>query len=159
MKRGSTLRRAGRAFCDRRHNGSPLLGDAAHIQPRLHLCNVVATEREAPMMRLVTSLGTLIALMAIAPAAEAGSFAFSIGGHRFQVDSPSHCRSASCVSVSSHRSFRPDDDTTPPPGPVLPPPQPLYPAAPVRPAQAIAVAPAAAQTAPVLASTTSQPIV
>jgi uncharacterized protein (DUF2147 family) len=111
------------------------------------------------MMRLVTSLGTLIALMAIAPAAEAGSFAFSIGGHRFQVDSPSHCRSASCVSVSSHRSFRPDVDTTPAPAPVLPPPQPLYPAAPVRPAPAIAVAPPLAPAAPVLASTTSQPIV
>src|SRR3954463_13285031 len=124
MKRGSTLRRAGRAFCDRRHNGSPLLGEAAHIQPRFHLCNVVATQREAPMMRLVTSLGTLIALMAIVPAAEAGSYAFSMGGHRFQVEAPRNCRSASCVAVSSHRSFRPDVDTTP--APVLPPPQPLY---------------------------------
>lgn len=111
------------------------------------------------MTRLVTSLGTLIALLAIAPAAEAGSYAFSIGGHRFQVEAPRNCRSASCVSVSSHRSFRPDVDTTPAPAPVLPPPQPLYPVAPVRPAQAIAVAPATAQTAPVLASTTSQPIV
>lgn len=159
MKRGSTLRRAGRTFCDRRHNGSPRLGDAAHIRSRFHLRNVVATQREAPMTRLVTSLGTLIALLAIAPAAEAGSYAFSIAGHRFQVEAPRNCRSASCVSVSSHRSFRPDVDTTPAPAPVLPPPQPLYPVAPVRPAQAIAVAPATAQTAPVLASTTSQPIV
>jgi hypothetical protein len=108
-------------------------------------------------MRLVTSLGTLIALLAIAPAAEAGSFAFSIGGHRFQVESPRNCRSASCVSVTSHRSFRPDVDTTPAPTPVFPPPQPLYPVAPVRPAPAIVVAPAPA--APVLAATTSQPIV
>lgn len=111
------------------------------------------------MMRLVTSLGTLIALMAIAPAAEAGSYAFSIGGHRFQVESPRNCRSASCVAVSSHRSFRPDVDTTPAPTPVLPPPQPLYPVAPVRPAPAIAVAPPPAPAAPVLASTTSQPVV
>ena len=109
------------------------------------------------MTRLVTSLGTLIALIAIAPAAEAGSYAFSIGGHRFQVESPRNCRSASCVSVSSNRSFRPDVDTTPAPPPVLAPP--LYPVAPVRPAQAIAVAPAPAPTAPVLASTTSQPVV
>jgi hypothetical protein len=109
------------------------------------------------MMRLVTSLGTLMALMAIAPAAEAGSFAFSIGGHRFQLESPRNCRSASCVSVSSHRSFRPDVDTTP--APVLPPPQPLYPVAPVRPAPAIAVAPAPVPMAPVLASTTSQPVI
>src|SRR3954467_802241 len=105
MKRGSTLRRAGRAFCDRRHNGSPLLGEAAHIQPRFHLCNVVATQREAPMMRLVTSLGTLIALLAIAPAAEAGSYAFSIGGHRFQVEAPRNCPSASCVSVPPIAAF------------------------------------------------------
>ena len=109
------------------------------------------------MMRLVTSLGTLIALLAIAPAAEAGSYAFSIGGHRFQVESPSHCRSASCVSVSSHRSFRPDVDTTP--APVLAPPQPLYPVATARPAQAIVVAPAPAPTPPVLAATTWQPAI
>jgi hypothetical protein len=105
------------------------------------------------MMRLVTSLGTLIALMAIAPAAEAGSYAFSIGGHRFQVESPRNCRSASCVSVSSNRSFRPEVDTT------RAPPQPVYPVTPVRPAQAIVVAPASAPATPVLASTTSQPVV
>src|SRR5438132_7760574 len=124
MKRGSTVRRAGRAFCDRRHNGSPPLGEAAHIQPRFHLRNVVTTQREAPMTRLVTSLGTLIALMTIAPAAEAGSYAFSIGGHRFQVESPRNCRSASCVSVSSNRSFRPDVDTTPAPPPAVVAPRP-----------------------------------
>ncbi|MBR0952266.1 DUF2147 domain-containing protein [Bradyrhizobium canariense] len=107
------------------------------------------------MNRLATSLGTLIALMAVSPAAEAGSYAFSIGGHRFRVESPSHCRSTSCVSVSSNRSFRPD--TTP--APALAPPQPAYPVAPVRPAQAIAVSPASAPTAPVLASTTSQPVI
>lgn len=76
------------------------------------------------MTRLVTSLGTLIALMTIAPAAEAGSYAFSIGGHRFQVESPRNCRSASCVSVSSNRSFRPDVDTTPAPPPAVVAPRP-----------------------------------
>lgn len=111
------------------------------------------------MTRLVTSLGTLIALMAIAPAAEAGSYAFSIGGHRFQVESPRSCRSASCVSVSSNRSFRPDVDTTPAPPPPVAPSQPVYPVAPVRPAQAIVVVAPPAPTAPVLASTTSQPVV
>jgi uncharacterized protein (DUF2147 family) len=114
------------------------------------------------MMRLVTSLGTLIALMAMAPAAEAGSYAFSIGGHRFQVESPRNCRSASCVSVSSNRSYRPDADTTPAPPaptPVLAPPQPVNPVAPVRPTQAIGAAPPPALTAPVVASTTSQPVV
>ncbi|MCK1655811.1 DUF2147 domain-containing protein [Bradyrhizobium sp. 149] len=114
------------------------------------------------MMRLVTALGTLIALMAISPAAEAGSYVFSIGGHRFQVESPRNCRSPSCVSVSSNRSFRPDVDTTPvppAPPPVAAPSQPVYPVAPVRPAQAIVVAPASAPTRPVVASTTSQPVV
>ncbi|MDH2346456.1 DUF2147 domain-containing protein [Bradyrhizobium sp. SSUT77] len=111
------------------------------------------------MMRLVTSLGTLIALMAIAPTAAAGSYAFSIGGHRFQVASPRNCRSASCVSVSSNRSFRPDVDTTPAPPLAVAPSQPVYPVAPVRPAQAIVVAPPPAPTTPVAASTTSQPVV
>src|SRR4051812_50208139 len=118
MKRGSTLRRAGRAFCDRRHNGSPLLGEAAHIQPRFHLCNVVAIQREAPMMRLVTSLGTLIALMAIAPAAEAGSYAFSIGGHRFPVEAARESPLGFFGSGFSPRSFSPAvGATTGPPPP------------------------------------------
>src|SRR4051794_41957918 len=121
MKRGSTLRRAGRAFCDRRHNGSPLLGEAAHIQPRFHLCNVVATQREAPMMRLVTSLGTLIALMAIAPAAEARSYAFSIGGSRFQGQAPTKFPSAFFVAGFFPRSFWPGVGKNPAPAPGLPP--------------------------------------
>jgi uncharacterized protein (DUF2147 family) len=111
------------------------------------------------MNRLATSLGTLIALMAISPAAEAGSYAFSICGHRFRVEAPRNCRSTSCVSISSNRSFRPDVDTTAARPPALAPSQPAYAVAPIRPAQAIAVAPAPAPTAPVVASTTSQPVV
>jgi len=84
------------------------LGEAAHIQPRSIPRNVVATEEgEAPMTRLATSLGTLIALLAVAPSAQAGSYVFSIGGHRFHVEAPRNCRSASCVSISSNRNFRP----------------------------------------------------
>jgi len=117
------------------------------------------------MQRLAISLGTLIALM-IAPAAQASSYSFSIGGHRFHVEAPRNCRSTSCVSVSE-RGLRPtnDVDTTPvlPPVPVtiVAPPQPVYPAAPVRPPQAIVVAapPAPAPPAPVVAATTSQPVV
>ncbi|RXG91422.1 DUF2147 domain-containing protein [Bradyrhizobium zhanjiangense] len=114
------------------------------------------------MQRLATSLGTLIALMAIAPAAQAGSYSFSIGGHRFHVEAPRNCRSASCVSVSS-RSLRPTEDlsTTPASRPASAPmvqaPQPVCPAAPVRPPQATAVVPPPAP--PVLAATTSQPVV
>jgi hypothetical protein len=102
------------------------------------------------MTRLVTSLGTLIALTAMAPAAQAGSYSFSVGGHRFHVEAPRNCRSASCVSVSS-RTLRTTEDVGTAPAP---PPAPVYPVAPVRPAQATVVAP----PAPVLAATTSQPV-
>lgn len=109
------------------------------------------------MQRLTTSLGTLIALMAITPAAEAGSYSFSIGGHRFHVEAPRHCRSASCVSVSSNRTIRPTEDggATSAPAPVAQAPQPVDPVAPVRPSQAVAPPP----TVPVVAATTSQPVV
>ena len=116
------------------------------------------------MKRLAISLGTLIALMAIAPAAEAGSFSFSIRGHRFHVESPRHCRSASCVSMST-RSLRPTDDVgtapaaQPAPAPVVQAPQPICPAAPVKSAQAAVLAPLPAPVAPVLAAATSQPVV
>ncbi|MBR0960248.1 DUF2147 domain-containing protein [Bradyrhizobium japonicum] len=83
------------------------------------------------MPRPATLLGTLIALMAIASTAQAGSYTFSIGGHRFHVAAPRNCRSASCVTVSSNRSLRPTEATV-----VAPPPAP-----------------------PVLAATTSQPVV
>ncbi|MBR0819708.1 DUF2147 domain-containing protein [Bradyrhizobium liaoningense] len=116
------------------------------------------------MTRLVTSLGTLIALMAIASSAEAGSYNFSIGGHRFHVEAPRNCRSTSCVSVSSRSRRTMEDVSTTPtqrpaPAPVVQAPQPVYPVAPVRPAQATVVAPQPAPPAPVLAASTSQPVV
>ena len=111
------------------------------------------------MTRLVTSLGTLIALMAMAPTAQAGSYSFSIGGHRVHIDAPRNCRSTSCVSVSS-RSQRTTDDVgtapAPAPVPVVQAPQPAYPVAPARPVQATAVVP---PPAPVLAAATLQPAV
>lgn len=113
------------------------------------------------MTRLVISLGTLIALTAISPAAEAGSYSFSVGGHRFHVETPRNCGSASCVSVSS-RSLKMTDDAgaapAPPlaPAPVVQAPQPV---APVRPAPATVIAPPPAPPAPVLAATNSQPVV
>lgn len=117
------------------------------------------------MTRFVTSLGIVIALTAMAPTAEAGSYSFSVGGHRFHVEAPRNCRSSACVSVSS-RSFRTTDDVStipaPPPAPVVQAPQPVSPAVPVRPAPAIVVAPRPAPPAPVpapvLAAATSQPI-
>jgi Uncharacterized protein conserved in bacteria (DUF2147) len=110
------------------------------------------------MTRLVTSLGMVIALTASAPAAQAGSYAFSIGGHRFHVEASRNCRSSSCVSISG-RSLRTTEDAgaapAPAPAPVV---QTLQPIAPIRPAPA-AVVPPPAPPAPVLAATTSQPVV
>ena len=112
------------------------------------------------MNRLATSLGILIALTAMAPAAQAGSYSFSIGGHRFHVEAPRNCRSSSCVSVSS-RSLRPTEDVTttlvapPPPAPMVQA-QPVAPPAPVRPPQPAVAAPS---PAPVLAAATSQLVV
>ncbi|QOZ71429.1 DUF2147 domain-containing protein [Bradyrhizobium arachidis] len=113
------------------------------------------------MTRLVTSVGTLIALMAMAPAAQAGSYSFSVGGHRFHVEAPRNCRSTSCVSMSSHSLRRTDDVSTapaPPPAPVVQAPQPVTPVAPTRPVQPTVLAPPPAPPAPVLAATTSQPV-
>jgi uncharacterized protein (DUF2147 family) len=40
-------------------------------------------------------------LMLLSPSAHAGnSFSFVVGGHRIHIEAPSHCDSASCVSVS-----------------------------------------------------------
>lgn len=112
------------------------------------------------MTRLVTSLGTLIALLAMAPAAEAGSYSFSIGGHQFHVEAPRDCRSTSCVSVSN-RSLRTTEDagtaSASPPAPIVQAPQPVCPTVPVRAPQATIVAPPAPPV-PVLAATTSQPV-
>ncbi|AWM09188.1 DUF2147 domain-containing protein [Bradyrhizobium symbiodeficiens] len=109
-------------------------------------------------MRLLISLGMAVALTASAPAAQAGSYSFSIGGHRFRVDAPRNCRSSSCVSMSG-RSLRMTGDvgTAPPPAPapVVQAPQPVATIIPVRSVQATAAAP---PPAPVLAATTSQPV-
>jgi uncharacterized protein (DUF2147 family) len=46
-------------------------------------------------------LSTLVVLMALSSAAQAGdSFSVVVGGHRIRIEAPRHCRSASCVSVS-----------------------------------------------------------
>ncbi|WP_441237933.1 DUF2147 domain-containing protein [Bradyrhizobium sp. 930_D9_N1_4] len=110
------------------------------------------------MTRLVTSLGTLIALMAMAPAAQAGSYSFSVGGHRFHVEASRNCRSTSCVSVSS-RTLRTREDVAtpaPPPAPIVQAPQPVSPAASIQPPRATIAAPPPAP--PVLAATNSQTV-
>ncbi|QPF93356.1 DUF2147 domain-containing protein [Bradyrhizobium commune] len=115
------------------------------------------------MKRLATSLGILIALTAIAPAAHANSYDFAFRGRRFHVEAPRNCRSASCVSISSTRGIQPSQgvDTTPvsPPAPVpvAATPQPNCPPAPIRPPQATVVPQPAPPPAPVLAATASRP--
>jgi len=112
------------------------------------------------MKRLaVTLVNSLIVLTAIAPAARAGAYNFTIDGHRFRVEAPRNCRSMSCVSISTDRSVRPFEDAdtapSPPPAPAVQAPQPVIQ---VRPPQGSIVAPSA-PPAPVLAATSSRPIV
>ena len=83
----------------------------------------------------------LAVLMVLSPPVYAGSFAFSIGGHRIHIESPRYCRSRSCASVSisgisqSRRDrVRYDDDNRDAVDPVkapapLPSPPPVQPAA------------------------------
>ncbi|MBH5368735.1 DUF2147 domain-containing protein [Bradyrhizobium glycinis] len=114
------------------------------------------------MQRLATCLATSIALLAIAPTAQAGSYTFSIGGNRFLVEAPRNCRSASCITVASKRSLRTTDDigtapaSQPAPAPVVQAPQPACSTVPVKPPQAAVVVPPPAP--PVLAAATSQPV-
>ncbi|MDN4999568.1 DUF2147 domain-containing protein [Bradyrhizobium sp. GCM10027634] len=113
------------------------------------------------MKRLAISLGTLIAWTAIAPAAQAGSYAFTIGGHRFHVEAARNCRSTACISISTDRSLRPSEDVAiaPPPPAVTQAPQPVASIAPTSPPQVMVVAPPPAPTVPVLAATSSQVVV
>ncbi|MDF0492418.1 DUF2147 domain-containing protein [Bradyrhizobium yuanmingense] len=112
--------------------------------------------------RLATCLATSIALLAVAPTAQAGSYTFSIGGSRFHVEAPRNCRAASCITVASKRSLRPTEDVgtartaQPAPAPMVQAPQPACPAAAVKPPQAAVVVPPPAP--PVLAAATSQPV-
>ncbi|TGN88081.1 DUF2147 domain-containing protein [Bradyrhizobium yuanmingense] len=114
------------------------------------------------MQRLATWLATSIALLAVAPTAQAGSYTFSIGGSRFHVEAPRNCRAASCITVAPKRSLRPTEDVgtartvQPAPAPMVQAPQPACPAAAVKPPQAAVVVPPPAP--PVLAATTSQPV-
>ncbi|MDF0516107.1 DUF2147 domain-containing protein [Bradyrhizobium yuanmingense] len=111
---------------------------------------------------LATCLATSIALLAVAPTAQAGSYTFSIGGSRFRVEAPRNCRAASCITVAPKRSLRPTEDvgtartTQPAPAPMVQAPQPACPAAVVKPPQAAVVVPPPAP--PVLAAATSQPV-
>jgi uncharacterized protein (DUF2147 family) len=85
-------------------------------------------------MRRVGFLAVLIALTSSADAG--GSISFSVGRHRVHIESPRHCRSASCTSVSISRSLdwrrkrlEEDRDAGVAPKPV-PPPQTVSPPAP-----------------------------
>ncbi|MFK4384869.1 DUF2147 domain-containing protein [Bradyrhizobium sp. USDA 223] len=111
---------------------------------------------------LATCLATSIALLAVAPTAQAGSYTFSIGGSRFHVEAPRNCRAASCITVAPKRSLRPTGDVgpartvQPAPAPMVQAPQPACPAAAVKPPQAAVVVPPPAP--PALAAATSQPV-
>lgn len=124
------------------------------------------------MKRLVRPFGMLVVLMAISSSANAGSYSFVIGGRHIYIEAPRHCRSSSCVSVSSfERKSEPRDQAvtapvavpvSPPAQAVAPPPAPACVPAPapaaVKPAAPIIAAapPPPPPAAPVLASTTTQ---
>ena len=115
------------------------------------------------MTRLAaTSLGMLVVMTAIAPAAHAGSYNLTIDGHRIHIEAPRNCRSMSCVSISTGRSVRtagtPTSPPAPPPAPVAQAPQPVAPVIPVPPPQATVVTPPPAPPAPVLVAASSRPV-
>jgi uncharacterized protein (DUF2147 family) len=97
----------------------------------------------------------LAVLMALSSSAYAGkSISFSVGGHRVQIESSRHCRSASCTSMSISRRldwrrkrdrYEGDRDTTVPAKPVPAVPQTVSPPAPpaitAPPAKTIVTAP------------------
>jgi uncharacterized protein (DUF2147 family) len=78
----------------------------------------------------------LAVLMVLSPSAHAGSFSFSIGGHRIHVESSRYCRSTSCASVSisgiysSRRNRDRYDDDPDTVDPVQTPPAPIQPVPP-----------------------------
>jgi uncharacterized protein (DUF2147 family) len=96
----------------------------------------------------------LAVLMVLSPPVYAGSFAFSIGGHRIHIESSRYCRSTSCASVSISGIYqsrrdrdRYDDDNRDTVDPVKAPAAPTQTAAPII-AAAPTNNPAAAVAAP-----------
>ncbi len=100
----------------------------------------------------------LAVLMVLSPPAYAGSFSFSIGGHRIHIESSRYCRSTSCASVSISGIYqsrrdrdRYDDDNRDTVDPVKAPAAPTQTAAPMiaaAPANNPAVQPAVAAPPP-----------
>ena len=100
-------------------------------------------------------LCTLVALMVLSSSAQAGdSFSFAIGGRRIQIETSSHCRSASCVSSVSIPGIyqlrrgrdRYDEDereVAVPANPPVPVPVAIAPGAAAAPAAPVAAAPSA----------------
>jgi hypothetical protein len=107
----------------------------------------------------------LAVLIALTSSAYAGSFSFRVGSHRVHIESPRHCRSASCTSVRiskslnwRHRRDRNDDDrdAAAPAKPVPPAPQTVSPPAPPAitvPAKTIVEAPPPAIYTPAASTT------
>lgn len=103
----------------------------------------------------------LMMLMAVSSSADAGSFSFSVGGHRIRVEAPRGCSSSSCARISipgvyESRKKRDNDSdnvvASPPPAPAAAPvPAPAPAPAPVQqsapPPPIVAAAPAAAPLA------------
>ena len=116
--------------------------------------------------------GFLALLMVLSPPAHAGSFSFSIGGHRIHIESSRYCRSTSCASISisgitsSRRNrdrYDDDRDTVDPvktsPAPTPPVPTPTAPVIATVPAKNVPAQPAVVAPPPAVfkpAATTTQ---
>lgn len=86
-------------------------------------------------------LCALMVLMVVSSSADAGTYSFSFGGHRYRIEAPRGCRSSSCASISTIGDKKRDDDTRDVAAPPPPPPAP----APVQVAPPAAPAPAPVQ--------------
>lgn len=81
-------------------------------------------------------LCALMVLMVVSSSADAGTYSFSFGGHRYRIEAPRGCRSSSCASISTSDKKRDDDTRNVAGSPPPPPPAPVQVAPPAAPAPA-----------------------
>jgi uncharacterized protein DUF2147 len=81
-------------------------------------------------------LCALMVLLVVSSSADAGTYSFSFGGHRYRIEAPRGCRSSSCASISTIGDKKRDDDTRDVAAPPPPAPAPVQVAPPAAPAPA-----------------------
>jgi hypothetical protein len=81
-------------------------------------------------------LCALMVLLVVSSSADAGTYSFSFGGHRYRIEAPRGCRSSSCSSISTSDKKRDDDTRNVAGSPPPPAPAPVQVAPPAAPAPA-----------------------